>query len=104
VKRKKSKTIEKPKAKIKELRYEITIKAEPFNNAMECSHSIERLINKTKGLSCTGAGTYLGKPMIRDLSFISKIGYVPMPLKKQITQIRKQYSIKLTDFTMRIQE
>lgn len=90
--------------KIKELRYEITIKAEPFNNAMECSHSIERLINKTKGLSCSGAGTYLGNPMIRDLSFTSKIGYVPLTLKKQITQIRKQYNIKLKDFTLRIQE
>lgn len=100
----KKQTTKSTKTKIKELRYEITIKAEPFNNAMECSHSIERLINKTKGLSCTGAGTYLGKPMIRDLSFTSKIGYIPMPLKKQITQIRKQYIIKLTDFTMRIQE
>lgn len=104
MKKKVSKSKTKTKAKIAKITYWITLKSEPISTAFECSRAIESLINKTKGLSVDGAGTYLGKPMVRDLSFTSKIGYLPITVKKQITEIRKKYNIKMKDFTLKLAE
>ena len=93
----------KTKAKLKELRYIITIKSEPFENAMNCSHAIENMIAKTKGLSVDGAGVYLIKPRVRDLGFTSKTGYISTEFKKQVKEIRKKHNIKIKDFTMTLE-